>query len=88
MSKIGMAIVKNKYMIIPYRAFTIWYAICRKMCRICLLYQTNNLTQSLTDILTSIGENAYESGTPICFFMDEFQFRKAEELSLFIAALH
>ncbi len=52
------------------------------------LYQTNNLTQSLTDVFTSIGETAYESGIPICFFIDEIQYMKAEELGSLIAALH
>ncbi|MBQ8662713.1 MAG: ATP-binding protein [Eubacterium sp.] len=52
------------------------------------LYQTNNLTQSLTDVFTSIGETAYESNTPICFFIDEIQYMKAEELGSLISALH
>ncbi|MBQ8231327.1 MAG: ATP-binding protein [Lachnospiraceae bacterium] len=52
------------------------------------LYQSNNLTQSLTDVFTSIGETAYESETPICFFIDEIQYMKVEELGSLIAALH
>lgn len=52
------------------------------------LYQTSNLTQSLTDVFTAIGETAYESGSPICFFIDEIQYMKAEELGALIAALH
>lgn len=52
------------------------------------LYQTNNLTQSLTDVFTSIGETAYESETPVCFFIDEIQYMKADELGALIAALH
>lgn len=52
------------------------------------LYQSNNLTQSLTDVFTSIGETAYESETPICFFIDEIQYMKNEELGSLIAALH
>ena len=52
------------------------------------LYQTNNLTQSLTDVFTSIGETAYEANVPICFFIDEIQYMKAEELGALIAALH
>ncbi len=52
------------------------------------LYQSNNLTQSLTDVFTSIGETAYESETPICFFIDEIQYMKTEELGSLIAALH
>lgn len=52
------------------------------------LYMSNNLTQSLTDVFTSIGETAYESQTPICFFIDEIQYMKTEELGSLIAALH
>lgn len=52
------------------------------------LYQTNNLAQSLTDVFTSIGETAYEANVPICFFIDEIQYMKAEELGALIAALH
>lgn len=52
------------------------------------LYQTNNLTQSLTDVFTSIGETAYEANVPICFFIDKIQYMKAEELGALIAALH
>jgi len=52
------------------------------------LYQSNNLTQSLTEVFTSIGETAYESETPICFFVDEIQYMKGEELGSLIAALH
>lgn len=52
------------------------------------LYQSLNLTQSLTDVFTSIGEVAYKSETPICFFIDEMQYMKQEELGSLIAALH
>lgn len=52
------------------------------------LYATNNLTQSLTDVFTTIGETAYKSETPICFFVDEIQYMKSEELGALIAALH
>lgn len=52
------------------------------------LYQSNNLTQSLTDVFVSIGEAAYESQTPICFFIDEIQYMKPNELGSLIAALH
>lgn len=52
------------------------------------LYKTNNLTQSLTEVFTSIGETAYKSETPICFFIDEIQYMKQEELGALIAALH
>lgn len=52
------------------------------------LYQSTSLIQSLTDVFTSIGEVAYKSETPICFFIDEIQYMKQEELGSLIAALH
>lgn len=52
------------------------------------LYKSNNLTQSLTEVFTTIGETAYETETPICFFIDEIQYMKTEELGALIAALH
>lgn len=52
------------------------------------LYKSNNLTQSLTDVFTSVGEMAYETETPICFFIDEIQYMRTEELGALIAALH
>lgn len=52
------------------------------------LYTSTNLTQSLTDVFITIGETAYKSGIPICFFIDEIQYMKADELGSLIAALH
>lgn len=52
------------------------------------LYLSNNLTQSLTDVLTSIGETAQKTETPICFFIDEIQYMKEKQLSSLIVALH
>lgn len=52
------------------------------------LYLSNNLTQSLTDVLTTIGETAYKTETPICFFIDEIQYMKQNEIGSLIAALH
>ncbi|MDD6217401.1 MAG: ATP-binding protein [Roseburia sp.] len=52
------------------------------------LYVSNNLTQSLTDVFTTIGETAYKSETPICFFIDEIQYMKQGQLGSLIAALH
>lgn len=52
------------------------------------LYQSANLTQSMTEVFTTIGETAYKSHTPICFFIDEIQYMKAKELGSLIAALH
>lgn len=52
------------------------------------LYKSTNLTQSLTEVFTTIGEAAYKTETPICFFIDEIQYMKSEELGSLIAALH
>ena len=52
------------------------------------LYQSVNLTQSLTEVFTTIGETAYKTETPICFFIDEIQCMKPMELGSLIAALH
>ena len=52
------------------------------------LYKSTNLTQSLTEVFTTIGETAYKTETPICFFIDEIQYMKANELGSLIAALH
>ena len=52
------------------------------------LYQTNNLTQSLSDVFCSIGEVAYKTETPICFFIDEIQYMNQRELGAVITALH
>ena len=52
------------------------------------LYISNSLTQSLTEVFVSIGETAYRTETPICFFIDEIQYMKQKELGSLIAALH
>ena len=52
------------------------------------LYLSNNLTQSLTDVFTTIGETALKAETPICFFIDEIQYMKQNQLGSLIAALH
>lgn len=52
------------------------------------LYVSNNLTQSLTEVFVTIGETAYKTETPICFFIDEIQYMKQNELGSLIAALH
>ena len=52
------------------------------------LYQSVNLTQGLTDVLTTVGEAAYKTGIPICFFIDEIQYMKPKELGSLISALH
>ena len=52
------------------------------------LYISSNLTQSLTDVFTTIGETALKTEMPICFFIDEMQYMKQEQLGSLIAALH
>lgn len=52
------------------------------------LYLSNNLTQSLTKVFVTIGEVAQKTNTQICFFIDEIQYMKQEQLSSLIAALH
>lgn len=52
------------------------------------LYKASNLTQSLTDVFVSIGELAYKTENAICFFIDEIQYMKQNELGSLIAALH
>ena len=52
------------------------------------LYTSTNLVQSLTDVFTTLGETAAKTNSPICFFVDEIQYMKKEELSALIAALH
>lgn len=52
------------------------------------LYLSSNLTQSLTDVFTTIGETAQKTDTPICFFIDEIQYMKQNQLGSLIAALH
>ena len=52
------------------------------------LYTSTSLTQSLTDVFVYMGQTALEADTPICFFIDEIQYMKEEELGSLIAALH
>ena len=52
------------------------------------LYKSNSLTQSLTEVFVTIGETAYKAEIPICFFIDEIQYMKQNELGSLIAALH
>lgn len=52
------------------------------------LYVSNNLTQTLTEVFSTIGETAQKTETPICFFIDEIQYMKQDQLGSLIAALH
>lgn len=52
------------------------------------LYKMSNLSMSLTEVFTSVGSVAQEAGVPICFFVDEMQYMKKDELSALIGAVH
>lgn len=52
------------------------------------LYVSNNLTQTLTEVFSIIGETAQKTEMPICFFIDEIQYMKQNQLGSLIAALH
>lgn len=52
------------------------------------LYKTSDLSQSLQDLFSAIGELAKKQNTAICFFIDEFQYISQEEMDAFISALH
>ena len=52
------------------------------------LYVSNNLTQTLTEVFSTIIETAQKTETPICFFIDEIQYMKQNQLGSLIAALH
>lgn len=52
------------------------------------LYTSTDLAQSLTDVFVTIGETACKAERPLCFFVDEIQYMKQEELASLIAALH
>lgn len=52
------------------------------------LYVSNNLTQTLTEVFSTIGETAQKTETTICFFIDEIQYMKQNQLGSLIAALH
>ena len=52
------------------------------------LYVSKNLTQTLTEVFSTIGETAQKTEIPICFFIDEIQYMKQNQLGSLIAALH
>lgn len=52
------------------------------------LYRARSYERSLTQVLTSIGEIAHQTETPICFIIDEIQYMKKEELGALIFAIH
>lgn len=52
------------------------------------LYRSYNLTQSLSDVFIAVGEVAQKCERPVCFFVDEIQYMRQEELGAMISALH
>ena len=51
-------------------------------------YTTSDLSMSLTEVFTSVGNAARVAETPICFFIDEIQYMKKDELGALITAVH
>jgi len=49
---------------------------------------SGDLDSDLTDLLLSLGEAAHERGRFVCFFIDEVQYLKEQELGALIAASH
>ena len=47
-----------------------------------------NLSEDLTELLVSLGKAAEKANKPICFFIDEIQYMKKEEMEALINALH
>ena len=39
-----------------------------------------------TDVFKALGETAYKTESPLCFFIDEIQYMKPEELGALIAS--
>lgn len=52
------------------------------------LYTLNDISEGLTDVFVSLGTIAKKNQTPICYFIDEMQSIKKEELSGLITAIH
>lgn len=52
------------------------------------LYSGGDLAQGLQDVFEAVGSIAAAKKKPICFFVDEFQYAKQEEMDAFISALH
>ena len=48
----------------------------------------HNLSSDLTDLFVILGEYAQMANTPVCFFIDEIQNMKLEELEAIISAIH
>lgn len=52
------------------------------------LYRGMDVSQSLTDLLTSVGKIAYESDKPLCFFIDEMQTVPKTDLKVLVQGIH
>lgn len=49
---------------------------------------TGDLPSDMTDLLVAIGKAANESGSTICFFIDEIQYMKEIEMEALVGAIH
>lgn len=47
-----------------------------------------NLSEDLTDLIVSLGKASEKAGKPICFFVDEIQYMKKDEMEALVNALH
>lgn len=47
-----------------------------------------NLSENLTELIVGLGKAADKAGRPICFFVDEIQYMKRDEMEALIGALH
>lgn len=47
-----------------------------------------NASEDMTELMVSLGKTAEKAGKPICFFVDEIQYMKTEEMEALINALH
>ena len=52
------------------------------------MYYSADYEQSFTELFESLGSIAKESDQPICFFIDEIQYMRKEDISALICALH
>ena len=49
---------------------------------------TGDLPSDMTDLLVALGKAANESGSTICFFIDEIQYMKEIEIEALVGAIH
>ena len=49
---------------------------------------TGDLSEDLTDLFVAMGKMADKTGYAICFFVDEIQYMKEEEIAALVNAIH